>query len=65
MLLTGLIPLRTDRHLDEIKDIRGKLDVVRLPGHLGNVARALLGRNPRRDPDHLDKEKPLKDIGNN
>ena len=64
MLLTGLSPLRTGRPLDEIKDIRGELDVVRLPGHLRDVARAVLVHDPGRDPDNLDEEKPLKNVCN-
>jgi hypothetical protein len=56
MPFAGLVPLHTDRPVDEIKDIRGKLDVVRLPRHLGNTAGASPGDDPGGDPDDLDKE---------
>lgn len=64
MLLAGPVPLRADGFLDEIEDVGGKLDVVRLPGHFGNISGALFGNHPRRDPDDLDKEKPLKNARN-
>jgi hypothetical protein len=59
MPFAGLVPLHTDRPVDEIKDIRGKLDVVRLPRHLGNTAGASPGDEPGGDPDDLDKKKPV------